>query len=187
VDGTAYVLRETAHEGTKRQQGGDAMTTAQNPGRTGIAIGKEKDMAISIGHPRERRMPLGGLGAAVALVALIGAGAGLAAVAMDDSGSTSPQPFELVRGTVRTFETAAAGPEQVTLVVVADEQQKAEFLQGLNAAQAINDGAGESLPAGKFEVLVVAPDASATDWRAVEDLLQIRHEMGTEATLIDLR
>jgi hypothetical protein len=144
-------------------------------------------MAITVGHPGERRLPLGGIGAALALVALIGAGAGIAAVAMDDGKSAAPQSFELVRGTVRTFETASVGPDQLTLVVVADEQRKAEFLQGLAAAQAINDGVGDSLPAGKFEVLVVAPDAPAADWRAVEDLLQIRQQLGAEATLIDLR
>jgi hypothetical protein len=160
------------------------MARAQNPG---IAIGKEKKMAITVGHPGERRLPLGGIGAALALIALIGAGAGIAAVAMDDGKSTAPQSFELVRGTVRTFETASVGPDQVTLVVVADEQRKAEFLQGLAAAQAVNDATGESLPAGKFEVLVVAPDAPDTDWRAVEDLLQIRQQLGAEATLIDLR
>jgi hypothetical protein len=139
-------------------------------------------MAISIGHPAARRFHVSGLAAAVALVALIGASAGIAAVALDGGGGAAlSRPATLQRSVGQS-----SAPESLTIVVVGSVEDKESFTAAQQAARRIQDPGAEALMLDSFQVLVVPPgDMQA--WVALRDVQEIRLQAGLEFTVVDLR
>ncbi|HXH22286.1 MAG TPA: hypothetical protein VNN10_09660 [Dehalococcoidia bacterium] len=139
-------------------------------------------MAISIGHPAARRFHVSGLAAAAAIVALMGASAGIAAVALDGGGGAAlSRPATLQRSVGQ-----GSAPESLTVVIVGSVQDKESFTAAQQAARNIQEAGAETLMLDSFQVLVVPPgDAQA--WTALRDVQEVRLQEGLEFTVVDLR